>query len=131
MKVAVTTDENKQVFQHFGHCKLFMLAQVTDGVVQQTELLDASGSGHEASANLLKANGVQVMICGGIGAGAKNALEAAQIEIFAGVQGGVEQALEQYAKGTLEKRPIVLCNHHGHGHAHGQEEGHVCHCGNH
>ena len=129
MKVAVTTDENKQIFQHFGHCKPFTLAQVTDGVVQQTELLDASGSGHEASAGLLKANGVQVLICGGIGAGAKNALEAAQIEIFAGVQGGVEQALEQYAKGTLEKRPIVLCNHHGH--AHGHEEGHTCHCGNH
>lgn len=131
MKVAVTTDENKQVFQHFGHCKLFTLAEVAEGAVQQMQMLDASGSGHEALAELLKANGVQTLICGGIGAGAKNALEAAQIEIFAGVQGGVEQALEQYAKGTLEKRPIVLCNHHGHGHAHGQEEGHACHCGNH
>lgn len=129
MKVAVTMDENGQVFQHFGHCKQFMIAQVAQGEVQSEQLLDAGGSGHEALADLLKANGVQVLICGGIGAGAKQALEAAQIEIFAGVQDSVEQALDQYAKGTLEQRPIVLCNHHGHGHEH--EHGHSCHCGQH
>ena len=72
MKIAVTL-ENGEVFQHFGHTQTFLIAE-TDGDGLTTRVLDAQGSGHGALAALLRENGVQVLICGGIGGGAKNAL---------------------------------------------------------
>mgnify|MGYP005764279921 CR=1 FL=1 len=44
MKIAVTY-ENGQVFQHFGHCKLFCLADTETG---SRELIDPMGEGHGA-----------------------------------------------------------------------------------
>ena len=66
MKIAVTY-ENGQVFQHFGHCKLFCLADTETG---SRELIDPMGEGHGALAGFLQAHGVDALICGGIGGGA-------------------------------------------------------------
>ena len=84
MKIAVTY-ENGQVFQHFGHCENFKLYEVEDGKVVSSEVLGSDGQGHGALATLLGANNVDVLICGGIGGGAKMALAEANIELYPGV----------------------------------------------
>ena len=73
MKIAVTY-ENGQVFQHFGHTEQFKLYTVENGQITDSQVVDTNGSGHGALATFLKAHGVDTLICGGIGAGAQNAL---------------------------------------------------------
>ena len=68
MKIAVTY-ENGQIFQHFGHTQQFKVYEVEDGKIVKTEVVDTNGQGHGALAGFLFGGGVDVLICGGIGAG--------------------------------------------------------------
>ena len=83
MKIAVTY-ENGQVFQHFGHCEQFKLYEVQDGKVFSSQVVSAVGSGHGALAGFLRQYGVDVLICGGIGGGARTALSDAGIQLYPG-----------------------------------------------
>lgn len=129
MKIAVTY-ENGSVFQHFGHTAQFKLYTVEGGKVVSSCRKDTGGTGHGALAAWLQALDVDVLICGGIGAGARNALGAAGIQIFGGVRGDADEAVEMFLAGVLEYDPCARCSHHGaehHGcgqHHHG--EGHSC-----
>ena len=69
MKVAVTY-ENGEVFQHFGRTEQFKIYDVADGRVNSGIVIGTNGTGHGALAGFLKAEGVQALICGGIGGGA-------------------------------------------------------------
>lgn len=69
MKIAVTY-ENGQVFQHFGHTEQFKIYTVDDENILSSEIVNMDGTGHGALADFLKERGVNVLICGGIGAGA-------------------------------------------------------------
>mgnify|MGYP000188622210 CR=1 FL=1 len=73
MKIAVTY-ENGQVFQHFGHTESFKIYQTGGKDIESEEVVGTGGSGHGALAGFLKERDVNVLICGGIGGGAKNAL---------------------------------------------------------
>ena len=66
MKLAIAA-QNGQVFQHFGKCPAFAVYTIENNTVQSSEILDATGSGHAAMAGLLTKNGIEVVICGGIG----------------------------------------------------------------
>lgn len=120
MKIAVTY-ENGQVFGHFGHTEEFKIFDVTDGQIVNSKVISTNGSGHGALSAFLKGLDVDVLICGGIGAGAKNALSDADIEIFGGVTGSVDLAVNSFIVDTLVYDPDAKCDHHGHG-----EEGHTC-----
>ncbi|WP_373217595.1 NifB/NifX family molybdenum-iron cluster-binding protein [Ruminococcus sp. 5_1_39BFAA] len=128
MKIAVTY-ENGQVFQHFGHTEKFKVYDVADGKIVSSEIIDTNGSGHGALAGFLKAHGVDTLICGGIGGGARNALAEAGIQLFPGASGDADAQVESYLTGSLNYNPDTVCNHH-HGSAdhdcgsHG--EGHSC-----
>ena len=63
MKIAVTY-ENGQVFQHFGHCENFKIYDVNDGMITDSQVVSAAGSGHGALAGFLKDRGVDTLICG-------------------------------------------------------------------
>ena len=93
MKIAVTYD-NGTIFQHFGKTESFKLYNVEDGAVVSSEVVGTNGSGHEALAGFLKNYQVDVLICGGIGMGAQDALTDAGIEICTGAQGDADQAVE-------------------------------------
>lgn len=133
MKIAVTY-ENGQIFQHFGHTEQFRLYDVEDGRVVSSEITDTAGSGHGALAGFLREKGVDVLICGGIGAGAQNALAEAGIKLYGGVSGNADAAVEALISGELAYDPEVMCDHHGHGEGHdcGEHAGHGGHsCGGH
>lgn len=133
MKIAVTY-ENGQIFQHFGHTEEFKVYEVEDGKVVKSEVMGSNGSGHGALAGLLFNSGVDVLICGGIGGGAQNALAQAGIKLYGGVSGSADAAVEALLAGKLDYNPNVKCNHHDHEHGEGHscgshEDGHSC--GNH
>ena len=134
MKIAVTY-ENGQVFQHFGHTEQFKVYETKDGAVTGSEVINTGDSGHGALAGFLKENGVDTLICGGIGAGAINALAEAGIQLYGGVSGNVDEAVDAFLKGELKFNPDVKCDHHSHGEGHscgGHQEGGAGHsCGGH
>lgn len=137
MIIAVTTQQ-QEVFQHFGSCKEFTLYHVENGtIVEKPQTLDTSQSGHGALAALMEEKQVNILICGGIGQGAKNALHIRGIEIVAGVSGKVDDAVKRYLSGELVGNPDFVCSHnhesgedHGCGHHTEHEDGpnHTCHC---
>ena len=122
MKIAVTY-ENGMVFQHFGHTEQFKLYTVEGETVTGSEIVSTNGQGHGALAVFLAENGVDTLICGGIGGGAQTALAEAGIRFFGGVFGNADGAVNSFLSGKLAYNPDVRCDHHDH------EEGHSC--GNH
>lgn len=130
MKIAVTYD-NGNIFQHFGKTEFFKVYEVEDGKVISSEVIGSNGTGHGALAGLLAEQGIDVLICGGIGGGAQAALEEAGVELCAGAQGEADQAVEAYLKGELVSTGANCDHHHEEGHSCGHhEEGHTCgNCG--
>ena len=134
MRIAVAYEDG-QVFQHFGHTERFKVYDVEDGKVAIKTIVNTNGSGHGALADILKKIHTDALICGGIGGGARRALEEAGIKLYGGVQGDADQAVEALLSGKLNYNPEAKCEHHGHEH----DEGHQCgqhgcgehSCGNH
>lgn len=129
MKIAVTY-ENGEIFQHFGHTEKFKVYETDGKNVLSSEVIDTAGSGHGALAGFLMEKGVDVLICGGIGGGAKVALAQAGIQLMGGVSGNADQAVADYLGGKLNYNPNVMCNHHDEHHGEGSECGHGT-CGSH
>ena len=121
MKIAVPY-ENGAVFGHFGHTAQFKLYTAEDGVLTDARVLPTNGSGHGALAAFLQQLGADVVICGGIGAGAKNALAAAGITVYGGVSGSADAAVVALLSGTLAYDPDARCDHHDHEHG----DDHTC-----
>ena len=136
MKIAVTY-ENGQIFQHFGHTAQFKLYDVENGAVVSSRVVDTNGSGHGALAGLLAQQGVDCLICGGIGSGAQMALAEAGIRLYAGCSGDADQRVAELLNGSLQFAQEATCDHHhGEDHTCGDHgcgshgEGHSCghHC---
>lgn len=125
MKIAVTY-ENGNVFQHFGHTQQFKVYDTLDGKIIDAQIIDTNGSGHGALAGLLLSLGVNALICGGIGAGAKMALAEAGIKLYGGVSGSADEAVNALLADNLTFDSDVQCNHHDHheGHHCGEEKHH-------
>ncbi len=120
MVVAVTY-ENGEVFQHFGHTESFKIYNVENNEVKSSRVAVPTGGGHGALAGFLRSEGVDTLICGGIGMGAQNALAQAGITLYGGVSGNADEAVKKLLSGNLDYNPDVQCSHHSH------EEGHSCH----
>lgn len=125
MKLAVTYS-NQEVFQHFGHSEAFKIYEIEAGKVASAEVVPTNGSGHGALAGFLAERGVEALICGGIGGGAKNALAEVSIKVYPGVHGNADEAAKAFAEGKLIYDPNTICSHH-HDHEGGENHGgHTC-----
>ena len=91
MKIAVTY-ENGQIFQHFGHSENFKIYETEGKNIVSAKVIGTDGAGHSALAALLNDNGINVLICGGIGNGAVAALSEAGIEVYSGADGEADAA---------------------------------------
>ena len=117
MKIAIPWEANS-VFQHFGQTKLFSIYEVVEGQAKEAGLLDAGQNGHGALVGLLKEESVDTVICGGIGNGARELLQAAGIKLVAGAQGRIQEVVTDYLAGTLQHNADFHCDHHDHGDSH-------------
>jgi len=126
MSIAVTY-ENGEIFQHFGHTAQFKVYDVAEGCVISAVVVDTDGHGHGALAGFLRNVQADVLICGGIGGGARMALAEAGIRLYGGVSGDADEAVEAFLAGELDFDPNARCSHHdGHDHNCGSHG-----CGNH
>ncbi len=129
MRIAVTY-ENGQIFQHFGHTEKFKVYDIEDNKIVSSEIVDTMGQGHGALAEVLRALQTDVLICGGIGGGAKTALANMGIQLYGGVSGSADAAAEALIAGKLEYNPNIQCSHH-HGEHHHESCGEHHHGDNH
>lgn len=131
MRIAVTNDHG-EIFQHFGRTEEFKLFDVENGEVVKTQSLPTNGQGHGALGQVLANAQVDVLICGGIGGGARNILLAAGIQIIGGCAGEVDQAVKAFLAGELtgQNQTQCDCHHHEENHqcgCHGEHKDHHCH----
>ena len=116
MKIAVTYD-NGNIFQHFGRTEYFKVYEIEDNKIIDSQVIGSNGVGHGALAGLLADQDIKVLICGGLGGGALNALRNAGIEVCAGAAGDADTAVEMYLRGELVDSG-ANCDHHHHGNGH-------------
>lgn len=129
MRIAVTYEDGK-IFQHFGRTEQFKLYDVEGGKVVSSQVVGSNGAGHGALAGVLAAGGVDVLICGGIGGGAVNALAQTGIDIYPGAAGDCDDIVNAFLAGEVTQAEGATCGCGGHGHEHGHgHEG--CGCGGH
>ncbi len=127
MRIAVTYD-NGEVFRHFGRTETFKVYTVEDGKITSAEVIGNDGTGHEALAGLLAEKDIDVLICGGIGGGARAALAEAGVELCAGAEGSADAAVEAYLRGELTGSDAE-CDHHHESDCGDHECGHDGGCG--
>lgn len=125
MKIAVPY-ENEMIFSHFGKSKAFKIYDIADFKVVSTQVIFTNSGGHSALSKFLKENMVNCVICGGIGEGAKNMLDNFGIEIYSGVSGLADVAVERMLNGTLIYNVGSFCNHHSEAHSR-SGDCHGCH----
>ncbi|MBO8138780.1 MAG: NifB/NifX family molybdenum-iron cluster-binding protein [Desulfotomaculum sp.] len=108
MKIAVSSqgeNSQSQVNPRFGRCEYFIVFDTETGkntAVENGGRLSTGGAGI-ATAKMLADLGVNVVITGFVGPKAFSALKAANIKIFTGAAGTVEEALQAYKDNKLEE----------------------------
>ena len=108
--------ENHEVFGHFGKAKMMMVYDIVDGVVVNKQECALDGAGHGAIASTLASWNVNVVLCGGIGQGAIDALGQHNIYIIRGLSGDVDVVVRKYLANQLFDDETLVCDHHDHDH---------------
>ena len=124
MKIAVTA-QHTQVFPHFGRTPEFYLVTAEDGKIIEEKIIAAPAEGHGALVGFLISQGVDTLICGGIGGGAVNGLRAAGIQVYAGASGSAKEQVLSLLSGQLPQQGEANCDHHDE-HDHEHQHGHGC-----
>jgi len=122
-KIAIPT--NGEVLDpHFGRAAGFTVFEIEGKEARFVELLSATGlqHQHEGLANMFKRNGVELLVCGGVGGGMINGLNAVGLVVVSGASGNVVDVAKSYAEGNLVSTGSVCQEHdaHDHGHDHGK-----------
>ena len=105
MRVAVTY-ENGQIFQHFGHTEQFKVYNIEDNKIVNTQVVDTNGQGHGALAMFLMIEGVNVLICGGIGMGDVKLMTACGF--FLGITTGAVSLVFAYILAGMFCLPLLI-----------------------
>ena len=115
MLIAITSTGKTlqdQLDPRFGRTKYFILYEIDTKffkVIDNTTALNApQGAGIQAAQNLSQQN-VSVLLTGHCGPNAYKTLQAANIDIYTGVTGTIQDVIDSYKNGKLTKieRPDV------------------------
>ena len=88
---------------------VFKIYDAENGLILSSEVVSTNGQGHGALVGFLVQHQVNVVLCGGIGAGAQAALAQAGIQLFGGISGSADAAAADYLAGRLvfwPQRPL-------------------------
>ncbi len=118
MKIAVASQNRRQITGHTGHCRKFWIYTIENDRVGNKSLLELSKeqsfhdiSPHEPS----MLDGVDVLIAGGMGSGLARKLEARHIKALITAEEDPDTAVEDFLRGVLKEEPLEP---HSHGHKH-------------
>ena len=102
MKVAVPTDSG-EVSQHFGRCPEFTIANIEGDEVTEKKIIENPGHKPGYIPEFLKEKGVDCVITGGIGRKAIALFEKYDIMLFTGLEGKIEEVIENFISGELTR----------------------------
>jgi predicted Fe-Mo cluster-binding NifX family protein len=127
MKIAVATIDGVSLSQHFGQSKGFVVFDVEDSKVQSREFRTPGDTPHNQGICHHEAGDTQgaqdsvsifdllndcgILLCGGMGAGAANALQANGIKpvMIPGVR-SADDAVADYLSGNVPAAQAGFCN---------------------
>jgi|GEM_PF-850236 Uncharacterized conserved protein len=112
VKIAVAS-EYDMVTEHFGHCQNFNVFEAEDKQILHTGSVPNPGHKPGFLPSYLHDLGVNVIISGGMGAGAIDIFNEKGIEVIVGARGNARIAAEQYLQGILKSTGSV-CHEHQH-----------------
>jgi predicted Fe-Mo cluster-binding NifX family protein len=120
MKIAVPYNGGR-VNEHFGQSRKFAIYSVEGGTIIDSKIIDSQDfcHNHDGLAGILKAEGVEAVIAGGIGQPMVVALQTLGFKIVTGASGDAPTAAEDYSRGSLVAGNIDICScgdHEQHGH---------------
>ncbi|MBE3552944.1 MAG: DUF134 domain-containing protein [Kyrpidia tusciae] len=130
MRLAIAT-EGDRVGGHFGQTRAFTICDIEGESVKERRVVDTEGHQHGALVGFLARLGANAVIVGGLGAGAVSKLARESIEVYTGVGGTVEEAIQKYLHRELVPVDVEqvlqgvgshghgIHHHHGHHHDHG------------
>lgn len=112
MKIAVPT-RNERVDDHFGHCDHYTIYTIEDNKVVSRETMESpQGCGCKSGiAADLQEMGVVMMLAGNMGEGAKNKLNAHNIDVIRGCAGDVDELVKSYLQGEIVDSGLGCSEH--------------------
>lgn len=126
MRIAIVHDKG-MVSQHFGRAPELVIVEIENDQVIKKETV--ASPGHGSIPHFLAQRDVKVVLAGGMGGGAMQRCQEYGIEPILGIQGAIDQVIDQYIKKQLKSVPI-LCDGQGEGHhgdcEHGQHHRGYC-----
>jgi predicted Fe-Mo cluster-binding NifX family protein len=131
MKIAVTSQNRRDITEHAGRCRNFWVFEVDGLQIVNRSLLELpkDASFHDAPAHAPHPlDGVDVLISGGMGEGLKARLARRGIEALVTTERQPERAAQAWLAGDL---PVGETQPHEHGakHPHEHHHDHACTCG--
>ncbi|AKB52155.1 putative transcriptional regulator [Methanosarcina barkeri str. Wiesmoor] len=119
MKVSIPTkDENGMegvVEPHFGKAPTYTIIDTETNQVTVIPNTSEHMGGTGLPPEYLHNNGVNIMLCGGLGFKAVNMFESYGIEVFVGAGGTVRDTFEAWKAGKLQNATAEnSCSEHGH-----------------
>lgn len=131
MKIAVTSQNRKTVTGHAGKCRKFWVYEIEGKEVKGRHLLELpiEQSFHESHGDAPHPlDDVDVLICGGMGAGLRQRLTQRGIAAAATSETAPDRAVTAWLDGTLpEAAPEAHDHVHSHDHEHGQSRQTIAH----
>lgn len=121
MKIAVPVTSNNHVDDHFGHCEFYSVFTVSDNnEIRKVETIPSvQGCGCKSNiAGVLAADGVTMMLAGGIGGGAIQVLNNAGIDVVRGCSGDATEVVKMFISGQIADSG-ESCHQHAEHHAGG------------
>lgn len=126
MKIAVATNDGNSISQHFGQSTGFIIFEVEGTEVRNRQFRSMSQTPHEQGLcdhGPAKDPGAQnrasipellrdckIVLCGGMGAGAAQALGRLGIEPLIVAAVSADDAVASYLRGTLTRSSASLCH---------------------
>lgn len=121
MKIAVASQNRREITDHTGRCRKFWIYEIENGTILNKELLELSkeqsfhnSSPHEPS----PLDDMQILIAGGLGTGLVRRLENTGIKALITTETNPDKAVEDFLNGTLVTKSAEP---HAHGQSHGQK----------
>lgn len=118
-KIAFSTNDRLTVEEHFGHCKEFIIFNVTNGEIVNSEFVTPPPHAPGVIPKFLGDYGIHTIITGGMGQMAINIFNSNDIEVILGAKGCIEDNLKVYLQGVLKSTGSACTHNHGdHDHGH-------------
>ncbi len=121
MKIAVPSNDGIDISAHFGRCRQFLIFETQNGQVKLIESrINGGCHGHGGASGAAEPQGhagfvealrdCETVLCGGIGAGAVEALQAFGISVVqVEAAGSAERIVAEFQAGALRPASSGMC----------------------